>query len=310
LRKAGAVQATELRRIRATVIGGSNTLMGAAYIADVPKCARALGIDLEIVANLAIGNTSSLTGLMRLKSGAQIQNSDLLIIEYALNDVSLYGDDRAAIECWVKSYEGMIRHALTANPGIRILSFVLYNQQGSHRSTLPLLPAAIGYLSDWYGLTKVDAHREFAQRFGAGYPEVAGLYADPAHYSRPVFTRLLAELLAAGIRKAADPRRQRLPCRRQSIPPITSMRASSPAPRPGRASRRRRSGTQSTQSRRSSLPAPMLSYSSRADDCWRRSLPARPMCRGSMWSWTAGPMNARRSGRASGTASSASCWRR
>jgi hypothetical protein len=300
----------ELRRIRATVIGGSNTLMGAAYIADVPKCARALGIDLEIVANLAIGNTSSLTGLMRLKSGAQIQNSDLLIIEYALNDVSLYGDDRAAIECWVKSYEGMIRHALTANPGIRILSFVLYNQQGSHRSTLPLLPAAIGYLSDWYGLTKVDAHREFAQRFGASYPEVAGLYADPAHYSRPVFTRLLAELLAAGIRKAAD----RPPSALALPPPVDPANyqharviACSTAWQ-GLSTTTFRNSVYSVEA--VELASGTSSYSSRAGGCWRRSLPARPMCRGSMWSWTAGPMNARRSGRASVTASSASCWRR
>jgi hypothetical protein len=83
-----------------------------------------------------------------------------------VNDVSLYGDDRAGLESWTRAYEGVIRYALTVNPAIRIVSAILYNQQGAHRGTVPLLPAAIGYLTSWYDLVQVDTHRDFTRRFG------------------------------------------------------------------------------------------------------------------------------------------------
>ncbi len=201
------------RKARAVIIGGSNTLLGAAYVADLPRCARALGVELQVLANLAVGNTSSLTGLMRLKSCAQLKDADLLVVEYAVNDVSLYGDDRAGLESWTRAYEGIIRYALTVNPAIRIVSAILYNQHGAHRGTVPLLPAAIGYLTSWYDLVQVDTHRDFTRRFGRSYPEVTGFYLDSAHYARPVITHLIAELVAAGVREAMDqpPRAMALP---------------------------------------------------------------------------------------------------
>jgi hypothetical protein len=194
----------ELRKMRAVVIGGSNTLMNAAYVAELPGAARALGIELQVAANLAVGNTGSLTGLLRLKEGTALRDADVLIVEYAVNDAVLYGEERAGLESWARAYEGIIRHALMVNPQLRIVSAILYNQAGTHRRTVPPIPAAIGYLSEWYGVTKVDAHRDFAQRFGTGYPDAPGLYMDAAHYSRPVFTRLIAELVARGVREALD----------------------------------------------------------------------------------------------------------
>jgi hypothetical protein len=189
--------------MRVTVIGGSNTVMKPGYITDLPEAARSLGLKLDIVANLAVGNTTSLAGLMQLKGADVLAESDLLLIEYALNDASAYGEQRKNIESWTRAYEGIIRHALTVNPRIRILSVILAPKLGPHRNSIPSVYAGIYYLSEWYGVDKIDINRELTLRFGAGFHDLKGVYGDAAHYERPIFTRLVAEMIAGAMRNIA-----------------------------------------------------------------------------------------------------------
>lgn len=74
-----------MKKVAAVVIGGSNTVMRSGYLTSLPKCLRAAGVDLEITANLAIGNTTIQTGLMKLvESSELLASADVRLIELPL----------------------------------------------------------------------------------------------------------------------------------------------------------------------------------------------------------------------------------
>ena len=80
-----------MRKLSAVAIGGSNTVMRPGYLTELPRCLERHGIALDLKANLAVGNTTILNGLINLKSREDaLKGSDVLLIEYTLNDTSAF----------------------------------------------------------------------------------------------------------------------------------------------------------------------------------------------------------------------------
>jgi hypothetical protein len=190
-----------MKNIAAIAIGGSNTVMRPGYLTELPRCLKRFGINLRIAANLAVGNTTIFNGLINLKMNkAALEKADLLIIEYTLNDTSVFASSTAGLARWVKGMEGAIRYAREVNPTIKIVPVIFATRTGIHRSTINPLHGGVHYLANYYGLTAVDVNAALVRRFGRDFFESPGAYGDYAHYQRPVFTTLAAEIIADGIK--------------------------------------------------------------------------------------------------------------
>lgn len=186
-----------MREIKAILIGGSNTVMKPGYAPELPRCFHPYGIDLRVVANLAVGNTSVITGLMQLKANVDaLREAEVLFIEYTLNDSTFFGGYEG-LETWTQAYEGAIRYARTINPGIKIVAIIFANQRGLHRNGVHPLHAGVHYLASYYDFVVADVNADFVRRFGSGFFEQPGAYQDMAHYQRPMMTNLAAEVIAA-----------------------------------------------------------------------------------------------------------------
>lgn len=183
-------------KMKIAIIGGSNTVMRPGYASQLIGSGQRLGLEIEVAANFAVGNTTSAAGLMQLKASQCLELCDVLLIEYALNDSSAFGETRLQIERWARMYESIIRYAFAVNPKIKILSAIFVQKNGAHRAALPSLHAGIYYLTEWYQIDKVDINVELMRRFGRNIYDVAGIYADAAHYSRPIITQLISEIIA------------------------------------------------------------------------------------------------------------------
>lgn len=186
-----------MKTINAILVGGSNSVMRPGYVPELPRCFHPYGIDLRIIANLSVGNTSILTGLIQLKSNIDaIRGADALIIEYTLNDSTFYsGFD--GLEKWSRAYEAAIRYARKINPKIKVVSIIFSNQKGLHRTGVHPLHAGVHYLAAYYDFVVADVNADFVRRFGSDFFEQPGTYQDSAHYQRPLITNLAAEIVAA-----------------------------------------------------------------------------------------------------------------
>lgn len=186
-----------MRKLSAVAIGGSNTVMRPGYLTELPRCLERHGISLDLKANLAVGNTTILNGLINLKSKEDVLKvSDVLLIEYTLNDTSAFAGSLESVSKWVKGMEGAIRFARTVNPSIKVIPIIFATRTGVHRSTINPLHGGVHYLANYYGLVAVDVNAAMMVRFGRDFFEAPGAYGDYAHYQRPVFTTLAAEIIA------------------------------------------------------------------------------------------------------------------
>ena len=185
--------------LRTTIIGGSNTVMEPGYLGQMLAATKARGVDLDIVENLAVGGTTSAYGLFRLKATDALDRSDLLIIEYALNDAFIYGDERRQFRHWARLYEGILRYALARNPALKICTLIFGARNGSWLSSVPAIDSGIRYLSDWYGTGIVDISRDLIRRFGRDVVSDPSFYVDQGHYARPIATAMVADLAAEGL---------------------------------------------------------------------------------------------------------------
>jgi len=187
---------TMVTRLRTTVIGGSNTVMQPGYLPQLLEMSARRGVHLDIVADLSVGGTTSAYGLYGLKTSKAIEQSDLLIMEYALNDAFIYGDERRQFRHWARLHEGILRHALARNPTLRICTLILGARNGSWVNSVPSIDAGIHYLADCYGTACIDVPRELLRRFGHEVVTNPAFYADQGHYSRPIATGMLADVAA------------------------------------------------------------------------------------------------------------------
>jgi hypothetical protein len=134
--------------LKTLVIGGSNTVMQPGYLSALLSAMARRGAALDIVADLAVGGTTSAFGLYQLKLHEQeLADCDLLLIEYALNDAFVYGDERRPFRHWARFYEGIIRFARERNPKLRIATLVFGARNGSFLTSVPAIDAGIAYIA-------------------------------------------------------------------------------------------------------------------------------------------------------------------
>lgn len=200
--------------MKTLIIGGSNTVMQPGYLSALLSAMARRGAALDIVADLAVGGTTSAFGLYQLKLHEQeLPDCDLLLIEYALNDAFVYGDERRPFRHWARFYEGIIRFARERNPKLRIATLVFGARNGSFLTSVPAIDAGIAYISQWYGTTCIDVSRLLMQRLGREVVGHPSFYSDQGHYARPVATTVVANLIADELEPAlaAPPRPAALP---------------------------------------------------------------------------------------------------
>ncbi|MBA8903963.1 SGNH/GDSL hydrolase family protein [Phyllobacterium sp. P30BS-XVII] len=201
-------------KLKTVVIGGSNTVMLPGYLPSLLSTMARRGIELDVVADLAVGGTTSAFGLYQLKIYDQLADCDLLLIEYALNDAFVYGDERRPFRHWARFYEGIIRYALEQNPNLRIATLIFGARNGSFLNAVPSIDAGINYISQCYGTICVDVSRNLMQRLGRDVVGHASFYSDQGHYARPVATTIVANLIADEL----EPALQR-PVKAAALPP-------------------------------------------------------------------------------------------
>lgn len=200
--------------LRTIVIGGSNTVMQPGYWPTLLANMARRGVALDVIADLSVGGTTSGFGLFQLKASEHhLAEADVLIIEYALNDAFVYGDERRPVRHWARFYEGIIRYALSKNPNLHIVSLVFGFRNGSYTSAVPSIDAGMHYISDWYGTSVINISRYLMLRFGREVVTDPAFYSDQGHYARPIATSIVADIIAKDLQRilATPVRPQALP---------------------------------------------------------------------------------------------------
>lgn len=180
-------------------LGGSNTVMRHGYASAVIDCLTDRYGPLGRATNFAVGGNSIVHGLMLAKGLPDLDDYDLVIVEYGVNDVKLANG--RSMPTWRAAAEGLIRHLLWNRPDRRIL-FPQFHRRMMHG--YQFRPAAeLRDLAAYYGQThRVSALDIDGLLRRVVFPEPAAfsdLYMDGAHFRQPVISRLVGAMVAAEI---------------------------------------------------------------------------------------------------------------
>lgn len=202
--------------LKTIIVGGSNTVIAGGYIESTVRASAVRGIDLDIVVDLSVGNTTIGYGLLQLDGEPALKTCDLLIIEYAINDEFAYATSVQMLRFWNRLHEAILRKALSVNPKLRVVIVHLSTRTGDWTSGISELAARSCYLADYYGACFVDVNRALMTRFGERVVGHADFYVegDSAHYARPFSTAMIGDVVAGALADwlaREPPRPARLP---------------------------------------------------------------------------------------------------
>lgn len=184
--------------MRLCVVGGSNSVVKDGYVQHlVTALETEHGIVVSSVTNLAIGGTSTFTGLARLiKTGAH-RCADVMIIEYSLND-SDFNKASSFFDLWGEAYEGLVRRALTDNPKLTVIPVILGKRNGAYRRRICPISSGVHTIARRYTLDVMDVN-EMLLYMHPDPVHFDQLYVDESHYARPSATRPIGQAVAKHI---------------------------------------------------------------------------------------------------------------
>lgn len=184
------------------IIGGSNSVIRGGYVQNLQQYLKdTYELEVKSIANLAVGATTVFTGLSRLVQTKVHMNVDVLLVEYALNDINTFHKRPHLWDDWARGFEGMIRVAKSENPNLIVIPIILVQKNGPHRRGICWISSSIEKFCDYYVMKYLNIadHLRREEKLG-----VAELYLDESHFSIDVGVPFILKCLGSVISEALD----------------------------------------------------------------------------------------------------------
>ncbi len=181
---------------RVAFLGGSITEMEGyrPIVCDVLK-ERFPETDFSFI-NAGISSTCSTTGAFRFQRDVLDHGPvDLLFVEFAVNDDQ---DGHFSRQECIRGMEGVVRHALVANPRMDIVMTYFVNEsmlKTLQSGGIPLTIEAHGAVAEHYGVSTINLAKETAEEITAGkltWTQYGGVH--PATRGNRLAANMIAEL--------------------------------------------------------------------------------------------------------------------
>lgn len=191
--------------MRIVISGGSNSLRKGGYASHL---AAAAGADHEII-NISLGAAPSLMGFFQQQRVGDLRAGDVLVLEYALNDLNHLAQKGYRASDLLRSVELVMRSC--AERGIRLLPVIMRPLRYERLKPAPKLHTELGRLFDSYGLSHLDVSAMARERLGVARLSAAH-YEDVNHYKpNGEVVRLVAEEVSKRLDDCRVPQRPASP---------------------------------------------------------------------------------------------------
>jgi hypothetical protein len=167
--------------LKIVAFGGSNTFMKRSYINVM---AHRLGANLNkevTLINHSRGNTFCHFGLYKAVTTNDHHSADVVVLEYAINDIELQGAKGAS---WAEAYEGLVRRIRLDNSRALIVSVILAPRNISRPTRVVAMWALMSYITQRYGGVSIDV-TDFSHTLAPEeFLTSDVMYSDDSHYSQ------------------------------------------------------------------------------------------------------------------------------
>jgi len=171
--------------MKITVIGGSNSLLKTGYVPIVVNLLEQAQGEAVELNNLAIGNTFSHFGFWQILTKNNHHDSDVIIIEYALNDQEL--SSSRLFNQWANIYEGIISKLRKDNPKAQIIAPLFMTRKAIQNPKITTFLSGAALINLRYSIDSIDVTQLLYSLGGAQYWDAPkDWYRDGPHYNKNI----------------------------------------------------------------------------------------------------------------------------
>ncbi|EXJ10642.1 MULTISPECIES: SGNH/GDSL hydrolase family protein [Nitrincola] len=169
-------------------IGGSNLVIRDGLSEMIPKSLMSSGVDVKNVYNIAVGATTCLFGLENTHLFGK-KNIDVIFIEYGINDLPLFSNDR---KLWEYSFSALLECVRNKYPKALVVTILLGRRKERFWKNQSLMHDKMKLLTSKYGGLSVDVDSMLKSKAGivAAFDD---FYLDDSHYSSPSVTSYISQ---------------------------------------------------------------------------------------------------------------------
>lgn len=187
--------------MKITVIGGSNSLLKTGYVPVVVNILEQKTGEFVELNNLAIGNTFSHFGFWQIITKNNHHDSDVIIIEYALNDQEL--SSSRLFNQWANIYEGIISKLRRDNPRAQIIAPLFMTRKAIQKPKITTFLSGAALINLRYNVESIDVTQLLYSLGGALYWDAPkDWYKDGPHYNKNI-QAIIGREVADRIQKGA-----------------------------------------------------------------------------------------------------------
>ncbi|MGQ3890884.1 tetratricopeptide repeat protein [Legionella sp. CNM-4043-24] len=176
------------------IIGGSNSIMLKGWAPAFKESLQRL-YDVS-VNNFGLGGISSLYGLTIIKEKKLLEQYDLLIFEYTLNDVYFNSIDGYPEELIRSMTEELARSAAESRCKLLFLEFVPLSELDRHLKNESVVPSIYKKTAEKYNINYFSV-TDYIKSENYSRPNMEQLYTDEMHYTSGFSHKLCNELIGS-----------------------------------------------------------------------------------------------------------------
>ncbi|MGP5307793.1 SGNH/GDSL hydrolase family protein [Vreelandella alkaliphila] len=171
-------------------VGGSNLVIKQGISTLIPECLKRAGESVGNVYNIAVGATPCLFGLENL-SLFKKKEIDLVFVEYGINDMPLYANDRVL---WETAFDGLLSLTKKKFPKAHVITILLGRQKERFWKNQQRMHQKMKTISESYGALVVNIDEMLKQKSNS-VDDFSKFYLDDSHYSSPNVTQYISDVV-------------------------------------------------------------------------------------------------------------------
>ncbi|WP_311066004.1 SGNH/GDSL hydrolase family protein [Halomonas sp. DWK9] len=173
-------------------LGGSNFVIKNGISTQVPDALAASGCKINNVFNISVGATGSLFGIENFSLFGK-KDIDLVFIEYGINDLPAYGNDKFL---WEISFEYLIQSVRAKYPLAHIVVVLLGREPEKFWKSQFGMHKAMAEVSKRAGCLVIDVNARIKSKAKI-LGKLADFYSDDSHYLSPNVTSYIARYIVS-----------------------------------------------------------------------------------------------------------------
>ncbi len=188
------------KQLKVAIVGGSNSVMRRGYTQYLQEYITEHSSKEVKLSYFALGGVTSVFGAIQNSRHSIAKSHDIIFFEYCVNDRSALIDSKYTFRMAGMAVEGFIRQAKLMNPNCIIIILIFGTNLPNYYNNCCQISAMYENIARRYEIPVINITEILLAQKGINFIKKLYKENEPAHYSKPYGTKIVAKVIAEQIK--------------------------------------------------------------------------------------------------------------